>query len=144
LAKCGFAERKFFWLAVKVGEIAASAAGDQDFLSEAIGVFEDGDAAAALAGFDGAHQSGRAASENECIEGVDQSTKTSGAKARINRECFTRPIRLRQDRPLKRRSSTLQQEFVTSMHADFESHIEQTQTWDVVFFQKTLVDVLPL
>ena len=33
-------------------------------------VFEDRDAAAALAGFDGAHQACRAAAEDECIEGV--------------------------------------------------------------------------
>ena len=33
-------------------------------------MFEDRDAAAALAGFDGAHQAGCAAAENECVEGV--------------------------------------------------------------------------
>jgi hypothetical protein len=61
---------EIFWLAMKVGEIAASAAGDQDFLAQAIRVFEHGDAAAALAGFDSAHESCGASSENECIEGM--------------------------------------------------------------------------
>ncbi len=61
---------KVFWLAVKIGEITASAAGDQDFLAQAIGMFEDRDAAAALPRFDGAHQSRRAAAKNECIEGM--------------------------------------------------------------------------
>jgi hypothetical protein len=55
---------------MKVGEIAAAAAGNKDFLSQAIGAFEHGDAASALAGFDGAHQAGRASAEDECIEGL--------------------------------------------------------------------------
>ncbi len=55
---------------MKVGEVAASAAGDQNFLAEPVGVFEHGDAAATLAGFDGAHQAGCAAAENDCIEGL--------------------------------------------------------------------------
>ncbi len=55
-------------LAVKVGEIAAAAAGDENLLAQAVGVFEDGDTASALAGFDGAHQAGRAAAENQCVE----------------------------------------------------------------------------
>src|ERR1700692_2451055 len=55
-----------FNAAVKVGEVAASTAGDEDFFAEAIGALEDGDAAAALAGPDSAHQAGRAATEDEC------------------------------------------------------------------------------
>jgi hypothetical protein len=56
---------------VQVSEVATSAAGDQNFLAEAIRVFENGDAASALAGFDGAHQAGCAATENESVEGMD-------------------------------------------------------------------------
>jgi len=41
--------------AMDVGEVAASAAGDEDFFADAVGVIEKGDAASALAGFDGAH-----------------------------------------------------------------------------------------
>jgi hypothetical protein len=63
--------------AMEVGEIAASAAGDQDFLSQAVGMFQDCDVAAALAGFDGAHQSRRAATENKCIEGVCHCDRTN-------------------------------------------------------------------
>ncbi len=54
--------------AVEVGEIAAAAAGDQNLLAQAIGAFEDGYTTSALAGFDGAHQPGRAASKNQCVE----------------------------------------------------------------------------
>jgi hypothetical protein len=55
---------------MKVGEVAASAARDKDLLAQPVGVLDHGDAAAALAGFDGAHQACRAAAENECVEGM--------------------------------------------------------------------------
>jgi hypothetical protein len=57
-----------FGLAVEVGEIAAASAGDEDFFAEAVGVFEDGDAASALAGFNGAHEACCPAAENQCVE----------------------------------------------------------------------------
>jgi hypothetical protein len=57
-------------LAMKVGEVAASAPGDQNFPTRPVGVFEDCNAAAALAGFDRAHQPRRTATENQCIEGM--------------------------------------------------------------------------
>ena len=46
---------EIFGRAMNVGEIAASAARDEDFLADAVGVFKDGDAASALTGFGGAH-----------------------------------------------------------------------------------------
>jgi predicted HD phosphohydrolase len=55
---------------VEVGEVAASATGDQNFLAQPVGVLEHRDAASTLAGFDGAHQAGCATAENHCIEGV--------------------------------------------------------------------------
>ena len=55
-------------LAVEVGEVAAAAAGDENLLAQAVGVFEHGDAASALAGLDGAHQARCAAAENQCVE----------------------------------------------------------------------------
>ena len=58
-------------LGVEVGEIAASAARDEDLLSEAIGVIEERDAAVATSSFYGAHEAGCAAAENECVEGSD-------------------------------------------------------------------------
>ena len=61
--------------AVKVCEIAASTAGDENFLSQAVGAFEHGHATAALAGFDGAHQACCASAEDECIEGVGHESK---------------------------------------------------------------------
>ncbi len=53
--------------AVQVGEIAAAAAGDQDFLADSIGAFEHQNTPAALAGFNGTHQAGRAGSENDDV-----------------------------------------------------------------------------
>lgn len=50
--------------AMKVGEIAPSTAGDQDFLADALSVLQDGDTPSALAGFDGAEQSGSAGAKN--------------------------------------------------------------------------------
>ena len=41
-------------LAMKVGEIAAAAAGDENVLANAVRVFEDSDPAAAFSGLDGA------------------------------------------------------------------------------------------
>jgi dolichol kinase len=55
---------------MKIGEVAASASGDEDLFPESVCVIEYGDAAATLAGFDGAHQSGGASAENEGVEGM--------------------------------------------------------------------------
>jgi len=53
---------------VYVGEITASAAGDQYLLSNALGLLQYYHATAALAGFHGAHQAGRSAAENDYIK----------------------------------------------------------------------------
>jgi hypothetical protein len=71
--QCGFGEvrvrgKEVFRLAMKVGEIAPAAAGDQDLFADAIRVFEDSDAAAAFSGFDGAQQSRCPATKNKHIE----------------------------------------------------------------------------
>jgi len=66
---------KVFGPAMQIGEIAASTAGDENFLSQAVGAFEHGHATAALAGFDGAHQACCASAEDECIEGVGHESK---------------------------------------------------------------------
>jgi hypothetical protein len=54
---------------VEVGEIAAASAGDEDFFADAAGVFEEGDAASAFAGFDGAEEAGGTCSEDENFGG---------------------------------------------------------------------------
>ena len=54
LGKVGIGGDKIFRRAMNVGEVAATSPGNEDFLADAVGVFQDGDAAAALAGFDGA------------------------------------------------------------------------------------------
>jgi hypothetical protein len=56
---------------MQVGEIAAPAAGDQDFLANAVGVLQHSDAASTLAGGDGTHQSGSASAQDHCIVGMD-------------------------------------------------------------------------
>jgi hypothetical protein len=55
---------------MNIGEIAASATGDENFLAESVRTFEHRNAPAAFAGFDCAHQSRRASTENESIEGM--------------------------------------------------------------------------
>jgi hypothetical protein len=63
---------KIFRPAMKVGEIAAATAGDQDFLADAIGVLQYGDASAAFAGLDGAEQAGGAGAKNQGVKSVNQ------------------------------------------------------------------------
>ncbi len=70
LGKMRIGGNEILGLAVEVGEIAPPAARNQDFLAQSVGALEHGDTAAALAGFDGAHQAGRAATEDECVEGM--------------------------------------------------------------------------
>ena len=53
-----------------VREIATAAAGDKDFFADAVGAFEDGNAAAALAGFGGAEESSGSGAEDECVKFV--------------------------------------------------------------------------
>ena len=60
---------------MQIGEIATPAAGDEDLFADAIGVLQHGDPAATFAGFDGAHQAGGPAAENDYVEGLlDQVT----------------------------------------------------------------------
>jgi hypothetical protein len=60
---------------MQIGEIATPAAGDEDLFADAIGVLQHGDPAATFAGFDGAHQSGGPAAENDYVESLfDQVT----------------------------------------------------------------------
>jgi hypothetical protein len=53
-----------------VGEIAASAAGNENLLAETVGVFKNGDAASTPTGLDCTHQAGCATSENQCVETI--------------------------------------------------------------------------
>ncbi len=58
---------EILWLAVEIGEIAASPAGNEDFFADFFGAFEDGDAAATFAGLDGAEEAGCASAKNEDV-----------------------------------------------------------------------------
>jgi hypothetical protein len=53
---------------MEIGKVAAPAAGNQNLFAEALGPLQHGHAPSALAGFNGAHQAGRAAAENDYIE----------------------------------------------------------------------------
>jgi hypothetical protein len=53
---------------VEVGEIAASATGDENLFAQTVGMFEHGNSASAFARLNGAHQAGCTATENQCVE----------------------------------------------------------------------------
>src|ERR1700730_15923794 len=55
-SKVGIRGDEVFGAAMKIGEIAAAAAGDEDFFACTRGTFEDGHASTALPCFNGAHQ----------------------------------------------------------------------------------------
>ena len=57
-----------FGFGADVGEVAAAAAGDEDFFAGAVGVVEEEDAAASFAGFDGCHQAGGACAEDHYVK----------------------------------------------------------------------------
>lgn len=59
---------KILGAAVDIRKVAASAAGDEDFLADAIGKLEDGDAASAFARFDCAEESRGSSAENKSIK----------------------------------------------------------------------------
>jgi hypothetical protein len=57
-------------LGVEIRKIATATTGDEDLLADFFGAFEEHNAAAALSGFDGAHESGSAAAENNHVKVV--------------------------------------------------------------------------
>ena|SRR5438067_1901349 len=68
LGEVGIGGEEVFRRAMNIGEVAAASSGDENFLSEPIGMIQHGDATSALAGFDGTHKPCRATAENECVE----------------------------------------------------------------------------
>ena len=64
----GIGGEEILRLAMDVGEVAAASAGDEDFLADAVGVFEDSNAAATLGGFEGAEEAGCAAADYQDVE----------------------------------------------------------------------------
>ena len=77
LAEMRIRRKEVFWLAMQIGEIAAPAAGDQNFLADAVGVFQHDDAPPVLAGGNGAHQSGRPAAQYYRVIGMDHISVSS-------------------------------------------------------------------
>ena len=72
----GIGGDKVFRGGVNVREIAAATAGDEDFFANAVRVFEDGHATAALAGLNGAKKACGACAKNENVEGTRQGCLT--------------------------------------------------------------------
>jgi hypothetical protein len=81
----GIGGDKIFRAAMKISEIAAASAGDEDFLADARGALEYRDAAAALAGFNGAQQAGGSGTENQGIVVVVHFAKVSSGGAIVPR-----------------------------------------------------------
>jgi hypothetical protein len=72
LCKMWIRREKILWFGVKVGEIATTAAGNQDFFADAVGMLYDGYAAASLAGLKCAKQPGCAGAEDQDVKGTGQ------------------------------------------------------------------------
>ena len=68
LCEVGVLGEEVFGATVDVGEVAASAAGDEDFFAGFFGVVEQEDSAVAAAGFDGAHEAGCACAEDGDVD----------------------------------------------------------------------------
>jgi hypothetical protein len=61
---------KIIGAAMDVREIAAAAAGDEDFLADAVSAFEDGDAASSFSGLGRAEEAGGASAEDQSVKFV--------------------------------------------------------------------------
>lgn len=53
---------------MQVGEVAAAASGNQYFLANSFGSFQDSYPASPFAGLESTHESGSAPTQNDCIE----------------------------------------------------------------------------
>ena len=108
LSEVGIEERKLFRPAIKVVSYTSAPAGEHDFLAQAVGAIEDGNAAAALPASMAYISSRCAAAEDECVEEWVMSS-VPRAKARIPGGTL---------RGAERRSSTL----------PLASHVPQLRT----------------
>ncbi len=66
---------EIFRPAMKISEVATSAARDQYLLAAPLGVFEDRNSPSPFPRFDGAHQAGRASAQHENIEVLNRGTR---------------------------------------------------------------------
>ena len=78
LSKVWVGGDKIFRTAMQIGEIAASAARDQDLLSYAFSPLQYHHAASTLARFNGAHEASCAAAENDYIKIVHKPCRPAG------------------------------------------------------------------
>ena len=72
-------------LAVNVGEIAASPAGDENLLPDSISMLEHGDTPPAIAGLDGAEESRGPAAKNQGVEFAHQERISLDSEAAVCR-----------------------------------------------------------
>ncbi len=79
----GILREEVFRLAMEIGEVAAASAGDEDFLADFFGAFEEEDAAAAFCGFGGAEEAGGAGAE---YEKVVRSQKVTAKRKRRSKD----------------------------------------------------------
>ena len=70
LGEVGVVGEEVLGAGVEVGEVAAAAAGDEDFLAGFVGVVDEEDAGVAATGLDGAQEAGGSGSEDDDVEGV--------------------------------------------------------------------------
>jgi hypothetical protein len=68
----GIGGEEIFGSGVEIGKVAATSTGDEDFFADAIGEFNDGDAAATLSSLEGAEKSGGTGTEDEDVKGTGQ------------------------------------------------------------------------
>jgi hypothetical protein len=74
--------KEVFRLAVKIREVAAAAAGDENFFADFFGALEEHDTAAALSRFDGAQESSGATAEKDYVKIVHPSPFRIGFSSR--------------------------------------------------------------
>jgi hypothetical protein len=68
LGEVGIFGEEVLRLGVEIRKIATATTGDEDFLADFFGALEEHYAAAALSGFDSAHESGSAAAQNDHVK----------------------------------------------------------------------------
>ena len=71
LAEMRIGGDKVFWEAHQIGKVAAAAAGDEDLVAGALGMFKNGNPASTLPCFNGTHQASGASAEDNCIKFLD-------------------------------------------------------------------------
>jgi len=87
LREVGIGGKKIFGAGTQVGEVAAPAAGNQNFPADPVGAFQHQNPSLPLPGLDGTHQAGGASSEdNDIVLIVHAELRLTGEECQA-REC---------------------------------------------------------